>query len=84
MANIMDMRDFDQDISIAKWLADKGPVVITDRGKPAYVLLTHDAYTKLAGTAPSILDLLDHPESAGIEFEPERLKGGSIRSSGIE
>jgi hypothetical protein len=58
--------------------------VITDRGKPAYVLMTHAAFERLTGTGPSILELLDHPESAGIEFEPKRLKGGRIRSSGIE
>ena len=41
-------RAFNQDVSGAKRAADQGPVVITDRGVPAYVLLTHDAYGKLA------------------------------------
>jgi prevent-host-death family protein len=29
--------------------ARRGPVIITDRGKPRYVLLTFRAYEKLAG-----------------------------------
>jgi hypothetical protein len=77
-------RDFNQDVSGAKRLADSGPVVITDRGKSAYVLMTHEAYERLTGTGPSILDLLNHPESADFEFEPERLKGGPIRAADLK
>lgn len=72
-------RDFNQDVSRAKRMADEAPVTITDRGKPAYVLMTHAQFEKLAGGGPSILDLLDHPASADFEFEPERIKGGLIR-----
>ena len=36
-------RDFNQDVSKAKRAAEAGPVVITDRGRPAFVLLRHDA-----------------------------------------
>ena len=36
-------RDFNQDVSQAKRAAEAGPVVITDRGRPAFVLLRHDA-----------------------------------------
>jgi hypothetical protein len=32
--------DFNQD-GRAKLAADEGPVIITDRGEPAYVLMTH-------------------------------------------
>lgn len=37
-------REFNQDTSGAKKAAEKGPVYITDRGRPAHVLLTFDAY----------------------------------------
>lgn len=36
-------REFNQDVSGAKRAASKGPVVITDRGRPAHVLLTIEA-----------------------------------------
>ncbi len=37
-------REFNQDLSRAKREADAGPVVITDRGEPAYVLLSCERY----------------------------------------
>jgi prevent-host-death family protein len=43
-------RTFNQEVSGAKKAAEAGPVYITDRGKPAHVLLTYDDYKKLAGT----------------------------------
>jgi hypothetical protein len=77
-------RDFNQDVGRAKRMADEAPVVITDRGKAAYVLMTHETFERLTGGGPSILDLLDHPASADFEFEPERMKGGRIRSTDLE
>jgi prevent-host-death family protein len=79
MSATISSRDFNQDVSGAKRLADRGPVVITSRGKPAYVLMTHDAYQGLLGKAPSILDLLADPRGDEIEFEPRRVKWGRIR-----
>ena len=35
-------REFNQDVSRAKRAANEGPVIITDRGTPAYVLMRHD------------------------------------------
>lgn len=66
-------RDFNQDIAGAKRAARKGPVLITDRGKPAYVLMRHDTYRKLLGKQPSLADLLAHPASNDIEFDPPKL-----------
>jgi len=40
-------REFSQGASSAKRAASKGPVIITDRGRPAHVLLTIEAYQKL-------------------------------------
>lgn len=57
-------REFNQDTSGAKKAAEKGPVYITDRGKPAHVLLTFDAYEELIGSH-RVLDRLAEP--AGIE-----------------
>jgi Antitoxin Phd_YefM, type II toxin-antitoxin system len=79
MTATMTSRDFNQDVSRAKRLADDAPVTITDRGQPAYVLMTHDEFLRLTGNTPSILDLLADSKGDEIEFEPRRLKGGRIR-----
>ena len=68
-------REFNQDTSRAKRAAKRGPVFITDRGRPSHVLLTVEAYEKLTGGEKSIADLLAMPEAARIPFEPPRLKG---------
>lgn len=72
-------REFNQDVSRAKREADKGPVIITDRGEPAYVLLTHETYLKLMGKTPSIVDLLYHKEAAEIDFDPPKLGDGTFK-----
>ena len=66
-------REFNQDVSRAKRSADQGPVIITDRGEPAYVLLRHDAYRSLVGGGQSIRDLLAYPGVEDIDFDPPRL-----------
>ena len=57
-------RQFNQDASNAKKAASAGPVIITDRGRPAHVLLTFEAYKKIVGGRTRIADLLAMP---GIE-----------------
>jgi PHD/YefM family antitoxin component YafN of YafNO toxin-antitoxin module len=74
MPHTVTSEDFNQDISGAKRLADKGPVVITDRGKAAYVFMTHDAYQRLKNRKPSILELLANFADKDIAFKPLRLK----------
>ncbi len=68
-------REFNQDTSRAKKAARKGPVFITDRGRPAHVLLSIEEYRKLNGARQNILDLLAMPGIAEIDFEPPRLSG---------
>ena len=68
----MTSREFNQNTSGAKKAADLGPVYVTDRGKPAYVLLSFDAYQHLIGDK-SIIELLGGPPGIeDIEFEPPR------------
>ena len=69
-------REFNQDVSRAKRVADEGPVIITDRGTPAYVLMRHDMYRRLTGGGPNILELLSEPGVEDIEFNPPRMGGG--------
>ena len=66
-------REFNQDTSRAKKAARKGPVFITDRGRPAHVLLSIDEYQKITGKPQSMADLLAMPEAAEIEFDPPRM-----------
>lgn len=72
-------REFNQDVGKAKRAAQKGPVIITDRGHPAYVLLRHDAYQRLTHEAPTILELLADRKSADVDFEAPRLGGEPVR-----
>ena len=66
----MTSREANQDFSRAKREAKTGPVLITERGRPANVLLTYEEYQKLAGKPKSLLDLLAMPGQEEVEFEP--------------
>jgi PHD/YefM family antitoxin component YafN of YafNO toxin-antitoxin module len=72
-------REFNQDVSRAKRAASKGPVIITDRGQPAYVLMSHDAYKRLAGGEAGLVELLYYPGAEEIDFDPPRLVDASVR-----
>ncbi len=72
-------REFNQDASRAKKAAKRGPVFITDRGRPAHVLLTIEEYQQITGNQASIVELLAMPDAAGVEFEPQRLSGDLYR-----
>jgi prevent-host-death family protein len=60
---------FNQDTSRAKKAASEGPVFITDRGKPAHVLLSIEEYLRITGKRRNIADLLAMPGLADIELE---------------
>ena len=51
-------REFNQGASGLKRVASKGPVFITDRGRPAHVLMSIELYQRLAGSRLKIADLL--------------------------
>jgi prevent-host-death family protein len=57
-------REFNRDTGGAKKAAEKGPVIITDRGRPAHVLMSIAEYRRLTGGGRKIADLLAMP---GIE-----------------
>lgn len=68
-------REFNQHASEAKKAARQGPVFITDRGRPAHVLLTIEDYEKLAGRPPSLAEALAQPEGGDFDFKPPRVEG---------
>jgi PHD/YefM family antitoxin component YafN of YafNO toxin-antitoxin module len=69
-------REFNQNASAAKQAALNGPVFITDRGRPAHVLLCMEDYQRLIGAQANLVDLLAQDDGAEhIEFEPPRAQG---------
>ncbi len=66
-------REFNQDAGGAKRAAERGPVIITDRGRPAHVLLSFDDYQKLIGASPSLLEALAQKEDGDFDFNPPRM-----------
>jgi prevent-host-death family protein len=66
-------REANQYFGKAKRAAEEGPVTITDRGRPAFVLMKYSEYRRLAGPTRSIVDMLNHEESKDLDFEPERM-----------
>jgi len=72
-------RDFNQDVGKAKRATAKGPVVITDRGEPAHVLLSISQYQKLTGGKANIAELLGDAEAAAIPFEAPRAAQSTLR-----
>jgi prevent-host-death family protein len=67
-------REFNQDTSRAKKASSNGPVFITDRGKPAHVLISIEEYQRLSGKQRNVLDALSMPGLADTEFDPPRLR----------
>ena len=76
---IVTSRAFNQHVSKAKKDASKGPVFITDRRRPAHVLLTMEDYQRIAERGTSIVDSLAMPEATGIDLEPPRLVDKLVR-----
>ena len=58
-------REFNQHTSRAKKAAQEGPVFITDRGKPAHVLLSIEEYLRITGGDADLADAIGRP--AGVE-----------------
>lgn len=76
-------REFDQDASKAKRAADGGPVIITDRGQPAHVLLTFAEYKRLTSQRTRIADLLAMPGAEAIELPLVRGKDDAARAADL-
>ena len=65
-------REFNQDASRAKKAANLGPVFITDRGQPAHVLLSIEAYRKLTGNQLTLAEAVAQSDATDFEFDPPR------------
>lgn len=54
----MTSREFNQATGEAKSAAHRGPVFVTNRGRPTHVLVTYEDYRLLIGGGRSLVDLL--------------------------
>jgi prevent-host-death family protein len=61
-------REFKQRTGEMKKAADRGPVFITDRGRPAYVFLTIEDYRALTAPQQDITSLLAMPDVGDFEL----------------
>jgi prevent-host-death family protein len=75
-ATTLTSRQFNQDASGAKKAAQHGPVFITDRGRPAHVLLTIEDYRRLTGGDMSLAEALAQPgDAADFDVDLPRVDG---------
>ena len=79
-------REFNKNPTRAKNAARRAQVVIMDRVKPAFVLLSHQTYERLTGSAGgmSLADRLrdDDPEG-DFPFEAPKAHGPAIRPADL-
>ncbi|NLV97621.1 MAG: type II toxin-antitoxin system Phd/YefM family antitoxin [Desulfovibrionales bacterium] len=64
-------QELNQDVTKAKKATKLGPVIITDHGKPAHVLLSIEDYLRLTGQQRNIVDVLAMPNADDIEWKVE-------------
>ena len=78
----MSSREFNQDAGKAKKASIHGPVIITDRGRPAHVLLSIEEYRRLACQDRKIADLLAMPGIEDVVLplrrSPDRARGSDF------
>lgn len=61
-------RELNQDLGRAKRAANDGPVIITDRGKPAHVLLSFEEFKRLTGKMRTLGDMLAMPGAESVDL----------------
>ena len=66
-------REFNQAPNAAKRTAKRGPVFITYRGRPAWVLMTFKEYERINKERRNIADVLATPDLADIAFEAPKV-----------
>lgn len=71
---IMSSREFNHYLGKAKRAADEGPVVVTERGRPAYVLMKYEDYRPSKKSGLTMFDLLHDPEAGDFDFDPPRVQ----------
>ena len=62
-------REFQQNANQAQKATRTGPVFITNRGRPAQVLLSYEEYRRITGKRRNIVEALSMPGLNDIELE---------------
>jgi len=75
-ASFLSSRDFNRDPARAKRAAKSGAVFVTERGKPALVVLSIEDYEKLAGQNRSLADVLMPVEDLDFPFDVPKTSPG--------
>ena len=75
-------REFNQNLAKAKRAAREGTVVITDRGRPAFVMMDYERYTRLSGES-SLADALDDRVAGDVELPIPQRRLESDRDFGL-
>lgn len=65
--------EFNQRPSQVKRAAEDEPVVITEHGRPSFVLLTYAEYQRLLRTPTDLAEWLEMDEEVEFEIEPAGL-----------
>jgi len=82
MVTTLTSREFNHDTSGAKKAASEGPVFITDRGRPAHVLLTIEDYLRLTGGSMSLAEALAQA-GTDFDFDPPRMGDGILKPADL-
>lgn len=70
LPTVMTARELNRDVSAAKRAANEGPVMITDRGEAAYVLLSIDDFRALQHDEEDIVTRLRMDDDIDVDFGP--------------
>lgn len=65
----MTSREFNHDVSAAKRAAAAAPVVITDRGEPAFVLMSIAEFRRRGETGADLINRLRMDDDIDVDFE---------------
>jgi prevent-host-death family protein len=80
---ILTVSEVNQNFSRARKAVQTGPVVITDHGAPALVLMSYENFMAQKLTKPSLLERLDVPGTEDIPFEPGLLGSAAFRPADL-
>lgn len=66
-------REVNHDLGRAKKATANGPVIITDRGKAAFVLLSIDEFRRMTSSSESVIDALASDDNVDLDaYLPKR------------
>lgn len=71
-ATRLTVTEVNQNFSRARQALEKGPVVITERGEPAFVLMRYADFADRQGGRPTLLARIDVPGTEAVDFDPPR------------